>query len=86
MSKSLQDQLLKAGLANKKQAVLKAANITFNTSGVIPPQVLSWYFGTQLAVILPKNLESHLRRVDVRSLEEFYQLIGNEYLYWRENS
>ena len=72
--------------ANKKQAVLEAANITFNTSGVIPPQALSWYFGTQLAVILPKNLEPHLRRVDIKSLEEFYQLIGNEYLYWRENS
>jgi hypothetical protein len=50
----------------------------------LPPQVLAWYFRTQLGVTLPLSLDEHLKKIDLKNSEEFYRLITAEYLYYLE--
>jgi hypothetical protein len=68
----------------RKQEILTQARIDPDTTTVLPPQILTWYFRTKLGVTLPLSLDEHLKRIDLKYPEEFYRLITTEYLYCLE--
>jgi hypothetical protein len=65
----------------RKQEVLNRAGIEPDTSQILPPQVLVWYFRTKLGITLPLSIDEHLKRIDLKHSDEFYRLITAEYLY-----
>jgi hypothetical protein len=69
---------------HRKQEVLTQTRINLESTPVLPPQVLAWYFRTQLGVTLPLSLDEHLKKIDLKNSEEFYRLITAEYLYYLE--
>ena len=71
--------------ANLKQETIKAAGLDPDHSGVLPPQILSWYFEQRLGGQIPPRLDEHLASIDLESSDDFYRLITMEYLYCREN-
>ena len=71
-------------LDRTKREKLATAGIAPETTSILPPQVLAWYFRTKLGITLPLSLESHLKRIDLKNPEEFYRLITAEYLYCYE--
>jgi hypothetical protein len=73
-------------IANLKQKVIESAGVDVEHPGVLPPQILAWYFGQQLGDSIPQRLEEHLNRIDLDSSDDFNRLISAEYVYWRENS
>lgn len=64
-----------------KREALTTAGIKTHSLTVLPPQVLAWYFRTQLGTALPANIDAHLKKIDVKNTEEFYRLITAEYIY-----
>lgn len=65
----------------RKKDVLNRACVNPETTSVLPPLVLAWYFRTTLGVNIPQSIDDHLKKVDLQSSEEFYRLITAEYLY-----
>jgi len=71
-------------IANEKQKLLQIAGVNAEDSTVLPPRLLSWYFGQQLGGRIPQRLEDHLARIGLDNKGDFYRLITEDYLYWRE--
>jgi len=72
-------------MANLKQSKLQTARLDPDDPGVLPAQVLDWYFKQQIGSTIPQRLENHLAKIDLETSDDFYRLITADYLYWREN-
>jgi hypothetical protein len=70
--------------ANLKHRTIQSTGVDLDHPGILPPQLLAWYFGQQLGDPIPHRLEDHLDNIDLDSSDEFYRLITADYLYWRE--
>ncbi|ASJ71445.1 TfuA-like protein [Granulosicoccus antarcticus] len=71
-------------LANLKIATLASAEIDSAQSGLLPPQLIAWYFEKKLGGAIPPRLDIHLAKNGFEGTDHFHQLIGKEYLYWKE--
>ena len=71
--------------ANLKQKAIESAGLDPDHPGVVPPQLLAWYFTKQLNLAIPHRLEHHLSNIDLDNREDFYRLIAADYLYWLVN-
>ena len=45
-----------------------------------PPQLLAWYFESQLGESIPADLDEHLSEMGIPDRDEFYRLLKNHYL------
>jgi hypothetical protein len=53
---------------------------TFAGVGIKPPQLLAWYFESQLGESIPVDLDSYLTESGFRGREDFYRLLQKNYL------
>ena len=70
--------------ANQKQAVLDSSVVKGKLAGLLPAQVMAWYFVDRLGGCVPSRLEEHLTRIGIDSTDDFYRLVSEEYLYCKE--
>jgi hypothetical protein len=53
---------------------------TFAGVGIKPPQLLAWYFESQLGESIPVDLDAYLTESGFRGREDFYRLLQKNYL------
>ncbi len=71
--------------ANHKHKAIESAGLDPDHPGVVPPQLLAWYFGQQLNIAIPRPLDNHLSNIYMENKQDFYRLIAVDYLYWQVN-
>ena len=72
-------------IANQKKQELDSAGIEGEQAGLLPAQVIAWYFVDRLSGLVPARLEDHLTRIGMDSTDDFYRLISEEYLYCKKH-
>jgi hypothetical protein len=70
--------------AQDKRAFLKslsAVNVDVLNRGVPPPVLLNWFFAQRKEQSLPEDVDSIVETLGLRSRQDFYRLLADEYVY-----
>lgn len=68
--------------AERKRDALESAGLNPDQSGVLRPQLLSWY-SKRSGRPIPEDLSETLDSLGLQQVEDFYRLIAADYLYWQ---
>jgi len=69
--------------ATEKVEMLGDPATYLQQSGLLPPQLLAWYFEQKLGQPMPEPLENHLTAIGLENRDDFYRIIAGDYLYWQ---
>ncbi|MGI9317124.1 MAG: TfuA-like protein [bacterium] len=70
-------------VAERKRSALTTAGVSSDQPGILRPQLLSWYAKHRLGEPMPDDLTEILSALDLGSVDDFYRLIAEDYLYWQ---
>jgi hypothetical protein len=69
--------------AKLKLAAIELPDGANNLGVALPPMLSAWYFTRRLNRAIPKQLNHHLKLIDLDNADDFYRLIHKEYIYWQ---
>lgn len=72
-------------VADVKIATLAAAGHESAQTGLLPPQLIAWYFVEKLGGAIPLQLDIYLAEAGFDDADHFHRVIAAEYLYWKES-